>query len=96
MSILTRFFEKFLFCDSMPEMEIINQLQIFVNIGEWNTGQFYAELQHSFVSLVTLDGNILKNIFSTICLLQTWYLLDPFQFIIQMQIGATEFCMTYS
>lgn len=80
----------------MPEMEIINQLQIFVNIDEWNTGQFYAELQRSFVSLVTLDGNILTNIFSTISLLQTWYLLGSFQFIIQMQIGATEFCMTYS
>ena len=80
----------------MQEMEIINQLQIFVNIDEWNTGQFYAELQHSFVSLATLDGNILKNIFSTISLLQTWYLLGSFQFIIQMQIGAEEFCMTYS
>ena len=43
----------------MQEMEIINHLQIFINTGEWNTRQFYAEFQYSFVSFATLDGNIL-------------------------------------
>ena len=53
------FFNKFLFCYSMQEMEIINHLQIFINTGKWNTRQFYAEFQYSFVSFATSDGNII-------------------------------------
>lgn len=36
----------------------------------------------------------LSILFSTISLLQTWCLLSSFQFIIQMQTGAVEFCIT--